>query len=145
MSCRNIISSRPEKGEIILEVQGRDGRRVSLVAAAGGVPVVPNESMTMLRLTLPALDPTESASPAASFLRLNRDPANSVVSLLDPDSWLELENTSRAGRIAVVSSGCWADKEVYLRRRRALCRVSRGFQVCVKIMDKVYTSQCCVV
>lgn len=119
-------------GEIILEVQGRDGRRVSLVAAAGGVPVGYNKSMaTTLRLTLPALDPAESASPAASFLRLNRDPANSVLSLLDPDSWLELENTSRAGRIAVVSSGCWEDKakESYLRRRRAICRVSKGFQV----------------
>lgn len=118
-------------GDIILEVQGADGKVRSLVAPARGVPVVHTKSMVaMLRLTLPALDPAESASPAASFLRLNRDPANSVLSLLDPDSWLELENTSRAGRTAVVSSGCWEeDKEVYLRRRRALCRVSRGFQV----------------
>lgn len=91
------------------------------------------DTTPMLRLTLPALDPAEISSPAASFLRLNRDPANSVLRFLSPEDWLELDATSRGARTAVGASTCWRQelggKMAYLVRRRALFRVSRGFQV----------------
>lgn len=111
--------------EITLEVQGRCGDLLKLQVTTDTTP--------MLRLTLPALDPTELSSPAASFLRLNRDPANNVLHFLSPDDWLELEQTSRGGRVAVGGSGCWRQelggKAAYLARRRGLFRVSRAFEV----------------
>lgn len=110
--------------EITLEVQGRCGDLVKLQVTTDTTP--------MLRLTLPALAPAELSSPAASFLRLNRDPANNVLHFLSPDDWLELESTSKGGRIAVAGSACWrrevGGKVAYLARRRALFRVSRAFQ-----------------
>lgn len=111
--------------EITLEVQGRSGELLELQVTTDTTP--------MLRLTLPALDPAELSSPAASFLRLNRDPANNVLRFLCPEDWLELEGTSRVGRIAVGGSACWRQelggKVAYLARRRALFSVSRGFEV----------------
>lgn len=122
---------------MVLDVQARDGSRVNLVT---DLPAEP----PLLRLTLPALAPTEFASPAAAFFRLSRDPANLVLNCLDPDSWLELEKTCRAGRVAVVSSGCWervgeGGKPAYVRQRRAVFRVFRAFQVwwCLQWMDVV--------
>eukprot|EP00903_Cladosiphon_okamuranus_P020030 g18398.t1 len=110
--------------EITLEVQGRCGHLLKLQVATDSTP--------MLRLTLPALNPSELSSPAASFLRLNRDPANKVLHFLSPDDWLELQQTSRGGRVAVGGSGCWQQelggKAAYLARRRALYRVSRAFE-----------------
>ncbi|CAM9431846.1 unnamed protein product [Scytosiphon promiscuus] len=111
---------------VVLDVQARDGRRLNLVT---DLPAEP-----LLRLTLPALAPAEFASPAVAFFRLSRDPANLVLDCLDPDSWLELEKTCRAGRVAAVSSGRWekvgdGGKPVYVRQRRAVFRVSRAFQV----------------
>eukprot|EP00752_Nemacystus_decipiens_P010537 g9383.t1 len=109
--------------EITLEVQGRCGASLKLVTT---------DTTPMLRLTLPALSPAELSSPAASFLRLNRDPANKVLHFLPPDAWLELEGTSQGGRSAVAGSGCWrrelGGKVAYLARRRALLRVSRAFE-----------------
>lgn len=120
-----LCSGRIVMTEITLEVQGRCGDLVKLQVTMDTTP--------MLRLTLPALGPAELSSPAASFLRLNRDPANNVLHFLSPDDWLELESTSRGGRIAVAGSACWrrevGGKVAYLARRRALFRVSRAFQV----------------
>lgn len=111
--------------EITLEVQGRCGDLLKLQVTTDTTP--------MLRLTLPALGPSELSSPAASFLRLNRDPANNVLHFLGRDDWIELEATSRGGRIAVAGSACWrrelGGKAAYLARRRALFRVSRAFEV----------------
>lgn len=119
---------------VVLEVQARDGRRLNIEMALPGGECTPT---TTLKLTLPGLAPSEAASPAASFLRLNRDPANLLLGYLEPDSWLEVEQACRAGRVAVASSGCWTEKgvgdgqgkAVYVRQRRALHRVSRAFQV----------------
>lgn len=122
------LRSKPSRhmGErrVVLDVQARDGSRLNLVT---DLPAEP-----LLRLTLP---PAEFASPAAAFFRLSRDPANLVLDCLDPDSWLELEKTCRAGRVAAVSSGSWdkvgdGGKPAYVRQRRAIFRVSRAFQVC---------------
>ena len=128
-----------------VQVQGRDGREHEFVLPDAALPPGPASStMTMLRLTLPALASGESASPAASFFRQSRDASNLVMMLLDPDSWLELERTSRACRAAVLASKCWAGpvagghslrfppkarKGAYVRHRRAVWRVARGFQV----------------
>lgn len=132
--------------EITLEVQGRCGDILKLQVTSDATP--------MLRLTLPALDPAEISSPAASFLRLNRDPANNVLHFLSPEEWLELESTSRGGRIAVGGSACWRQelggKVAYLARRHALFRVSRGFQVgfgrssqqCSKLRKKLGVDCC---
>ncbi|CAB1102450.1 unnamed protein product [Ectocarpus sp. CCAP 1310/34] len=118
---------------VVLEVQARDGRRLNIETALPGGECTPT---TTLKLTLPALAPSEAASPAASFLRINRDPANLLLGYLAPESWLEVEQACRAGRVAVASSRCWTDKRVgdgkgkavYVRQRRALHRVSRAFQ-----------------
>lgn len=128
-----------------VQVQGRDGRAHELLLPDAALPPAPASStMTMLRLTLPALSPEECASPSASFFRQSRDASNLVMMLLDPDSWLELERTSRACRAAVLASKCWAGpvagghslrfppkgrKGAYVRHRRAVWRVARGFQV----------------
>lgn len=118
--------------EITLEVQGRCGDLLKLQVTTDTSPLDPDRCPP-LRLTLPALDPAEISSPAASFLRLNRDPANNVLHFLSPQDWLELEGTSRGGRIAVGGSACWRQelggKVAYLARRRAFFRVSRAFQV----------------
>lgn len=130
---RGIAAAMGER-RVVLEVQARDGRRLNIETALPGGECTPT---TTLKLTLPALALSEAASPAASFLRLNRDPANLLLGYLAPESWLEVEQACRAGRVAVASSGCWADKgvgdgqgkAVYVRQRRALHRVSRSFQV----------------
>ena len=128
-----------------VQVQGRDGRVHEFVLPDAALPPAPASStMAMLRLTLPPLAPGERASAAASFFRQSRDASNLVMMLLDPDSWLELERTSRACRAAVLASKCWAGpvagghslrfppkgrKGAYVRHRRAVWRVARGFQV----------------
>lgn len=113
-----------------LEVQGRSGAFLNLVTTAGDV-----SAKALLRLTLPDLDDAEKSSPAASFLRLHRDPANNVLRFLGPgQDWISVEMTSRGGKVAVgASPWCWRQEEggkaAYLARRRALFRVSRAFQV----------------
>lgn len=128
-----------------VQVQGRDGQVHELVLPDAALPPAPASStMAILRLTLPALSPGECASPSASFFRQSCDASNLVMMLLDPDSWLELEITSRACRSAILASKCWAGpvagghsmrfppkgrKGAYVRHRRAVWRVARGFQV----------------
>lgn len=115
---------------VTLEVQGRSGRCLNLVTTAGEV-----STKALLRLAVPDLDDAERSSPAASFLRLNRDPANNVLRFLGAgEDWLNVEMASRGGRAAVAASpSCWrrepGGKEAYLARRSALLRVSRAFEV----------------
>jgi len=110
-----------------LKVQSRSGNCLNLVTTDVS-------TKALLRLTIPDLDDAEKSSPAASFLRLHREPVNNVLRYCSGEDWINLMLASKAGRLAVgASPWCWRQEEggkaAYLARRRALFRVSRAFQV----------------
>lgn len=138
-----------------LQVQGRDGAVHELIVPEAALPrsSAGNSSSppVILRITVPSplkeMDCSSSSSSVApSFFRQSRDASNLVVRFLDPDSLLELEGVASPCRTAVRASRFWSNmsvldghshrfrgagerKRVYVRHRRALCRVARGFEV----------------
>lgn len=142
-----------------LKVQGRDGKLHEFVVLPDGQEYYKNtllprtvSSTGALRLTPPVTvlrtaRPAEELSlgPAGAFFSSSRDASNLVLTWLSPDSWMELEVTCRAGRMAVIDSKCWFSpgvmtghslrfrpdkrKAAFLRHRRAVGRVSKAFQV----------------
>lgn len=130
----------------LVQVQGRDGSSYEFVLPEDAVP---RAAVGALRLKPPdSLSPSplelELAGAAASFLGESRDASNLMLTYVDPDGWMELEATCRAGRAAVAESECWSTavmaghslrfppggrKAAYVRHRRSVWRVAKAFQV----------------
>lgn len=137
-----------------IQVQGRDGREHRFLIPEASLLPPPTHATSALRLVLPILG-TESS--AAAFFSNSRDLSNSVLSWLEPEAWLQLEQASTASRTAVLRSNCcWSSpvlaghslrfpperrKAAYVQHRRAVWRVTKAFQVRENLQREVQCNQ----